>query len=57
MGLVGLVMVGFFIFLIGRVTTPQMGLLYSNLDIADSGAIVAQLEQNNVPFQVRANGS
>ncbi len=57
MGLVGAVMVGFFVFLIGRVTTPQMGLLYSNLDISDSSAIVAQLEQANIPFQVRGNGS
>lgn len=57
MGLVGVVMVGFFVFLIGRVTTPQMGLLYSNLDISDSSAIVAQLEQANIPFQVRGNGS
>lgn len=57
MGLVGVVMIGFFVFLIGRVTTPQMGLLYSNLDISDSSAIVAQLEQANIPFQVRGNGS
>ncbi|NQV80458.1 MAG: flagellar M-ring protein FliF [Alphaproteobacteria bacterium] len=57
MGLVGVVMIGFFVFLIGRVTTPQMGLLYSNLEIADSGAIAAQLDQSNIPFQVRANGS
>jgi flagellar M-ring protein FliF len=57
MGLAGALMIGFFIFLIGRVTTPQMGLLYSNLDISDSSAIVAQLDQANIPYQVRGNGS
>jgi flagellar M-ring protein FliF len=57
MGLAGALMIGFFIFLIGRVTTPQMGLLYSNLDISDSSAIVAQLNQANIPYQVRGNGS
>jgi flagellar M-ring protein FliF len=57
MGLVGAVMIGFFVFLVGRVTTPQMGLLYSNLEISDSSAIVAQLEQANIPYEVRGNGS
>ncbi len=57
MGMVGVLMIGFFVFLIGRVTTPQMGLLYSNLDISDSSAIVAQLEQAAIPYQVRGNGS
>ena len=57
MGLAGALMIGFFVFLIGRVTTPQMGLLYSNLDISDSSAIVAQLDQANIPYQVRGNGS
>ena len=57
MGLVGAVMIGFFVFLVGRVTTPQMGLLYSNLEISDSSAIVAQLEQANILYEVRGNGS
>ncbi|PPR77218.1 MAG: Flagellar M-ring protein, partial [Alphaproteobacteria bacterium MarineAlpha2_Bin1] len=48
---------GFFIFIIGRVSTPDMSLLYSELDIKDSGQIVSILEQQNIPYEVRNNGS
>ncbi len=49
--------VGFFIFLGNRVTTPDMGLLFSDLDLKDSGQIVQKLDALNVPYELRAGGS
>ncbi len=48
---------GFFIFIIGRVSSPDMSLLYSELDVKDSGQIVTILEQRDIPYEVRNNGS
>jgi flagellar M-ring protein FliF len=50
-------LIGFFIFLTSRVTAPQMSLLYSDLDTTDSAQIVAQLESQQIPFEIRGNGS
>ena len=55
MGVVGVLLIGFFIFLAGRVTTSQMSLLYGDLDLKDSGQIVTELESRNIPFESRAN--
>lgn len=49
--------VGFFIFLVTRLSTGSMSLLYSDLDPADSGQIVQQLESQQIPYQLRANGT
>lgn len=40
-----------------RLSTPPMGLLYSDLDMKDSSQIVASLEAKNVPYEIRANGT
>lgn len=48
---------GFFIFLTTRVTTPDMALLYGELDESDANRIVTQLTQQNVPFELRRNGA
>ena len=50
-------LIGFFVFLTARVTAPQMSLLYSDLDTTDSGQIVGQLEAQQIPFEIRANGT
>lgn len=47
----------FFIYLTGRLATPDMALLYGDLEAQDSGQIVAQLEQSGVPFKVSPDGS
>ena len=52
--LVGLVL--FFIFVSLRVSTPAMKLLYSDLSSSDSGAIAAKLEENEIPYEVSADG-
>ncbi|MHA1128775.1 MAG: flagellar basal-body MS-ring/collar protein FliF, partial [Alphaproteobacteria bacterium] len=39
--------------LVRVVNTPSMALLYSGLDSATSGEIVASLEQKSIPFEIR----
>ena len=48
--------VAFFVFLTGRIAAPGFGLLYSNLDLRDSGQIVQKLEALSVPYQLRGDG-
>ncbi|HXE30046.1 MAG TPA: flagellar basal-body MS-ring/collar protein FliF [Stellaceae bacterium] len=49
--------IAFFYYLVNKVNTPEMGLLYSDLDLKDSGQIVQKLESLNVPYALRAQGS
>ncbi|HTI86211.1 MAG TPA: flagellar basal-body MS-ring/collar protein FliF [Alphaproteobacteria bacterium] len=48
--------IAFFFFITSRLTTPSMALLYSDLDPTDSGRIVAKLEAQKVPYDLRGNG-
>lgn len=57
MGAVAAILVGFFAFLITRVSEPQMSLLYNNLTFDDSSAIVRQLDARNIPYQLRNDGA
>jgi len=56
MGLVAALIMAFFAFLIFRVTSPQMALLYSGLSLDDSSAIVSQLQSSGTPFELRNEG-
>jgi len=47
----------FFIYLTSRLATPEMALLYADLDPQDSGQIVSRLEQRNTPFRIGADGT
>lgn len=49
--------VAFFIYIATRLTTPGMTLLFADLDTADSGQIVAKLENMGVPYELRGNGN
>jgi len=49
--------IAFFYYLANKVNQPEMGLLFSDLDLKDSGAIVQKLDALNVPYQLQANGS
>jgi len=40
-----------------RLTTPDYGLLYGDLDLKDSAQIVAKLDTMNVPYQVKGGGN
>lgn len=53
--LIGLI--AFFIYIMTRISAPDMGLLYSNLDLSESGQIVQKLEAMNVPVDVRGEGT
>jgi flagellar M-ring protein FliF len=56
MGGVAVGLIGFFIFITTRLTTPQMELLYGGLQPDDTNRITAQLSQTNVPYEIR-NGN
>ena len=57
MGGVVMGLFGFFIFLVTRLGSPQMTLLYSDLPMQDSGRVVAQLESMNIPYELKRGGS
>lgn len=56
MGLVAVLMLGFFAFLIFRITSPQLAPLYSGLSFDDSVAIVSELQTTGVPYELRGQG-
>ncbi len=49
--------VAFFAFLVSRLSGTDMSLLYSDLDAADSGKIVAKLDAQAIPYELRGNGT
>ncbi len=49
--------IAFFAFLVSRLTGPEMSLLYSDLDAADSGKIAAKLDAMAIPYELRGNGT
>lgn len=54
---VGVSVLGFFIYLMSRVAAPQMELLYGELDLGDSKAIVDKLSAEKVPYEIRKDGA
>src|ERR1700733_11313554 len=57
MGAVTITLVGFFAFLMLRVTAPQMTPLFTDLTYEDSAAIVKELERQGVPYELRNDGN
>jgi flagellar M-ring protein FliF len=57
MGAVTIALIGFFVFLIMRVTTPQMTPLFTDLAYDDSAAIVKELDRQAVPYELRDDGN
>jgi flagellar M-ring protein FliF len=49
--------IAFFYYLANKVNAPEMGLLFSDLDLKDSGQIVTKLEGLNVPYELRDQGT
>lgn len=49
-------LIGFFAFLILKVTAPQMAPLYTDLSFDDSAAIMRELDSRNVAYEVRGEG-
>jgi flagellar M-ring protein FliF len=50
-------LIGFFAFVIMRVTTPQMTTLFTDLSLEDSTGIVKELERQAIPFELRNDGA
>jgi flagellar M-ring protein FliF len=50
-------LVAFFAFLILRMTAPQMTMLFSDLSLEDSAAIIKDLERQAIPYQTRNDGA
>src|SRR5216684_1580961 len=50
-------LVGFFAFLILRVTAPQMTPLFTDLTFEDSAAIVKDLERQAIPYDLKNDGA
>lgn len=56
-GGVGLLLIGFFIYLTARLSTPDMELLYAELQTSDAAAITKQLDDAKIPYQVDKTGT
>jgi len=50
-------LIGFFAFVIMRVTTPQMTTLFTDLSVEDSSGVVKELERQAIPFELRNEGA
>jgi flagellar M-ring protein FliF len=50
-------LIGFFAFVIMRVTTPQLTTLFTDLSTEDSSAIIKELERQAVPYELRNDGA
>jgi flagellar M-ring protein FliF len=57
MGAVTVALMGFFAFLILRVTAPQMTPLFTELSFEDSAAIVKDLERQGIPYALKNDGA
>jgi flagellar M-ring protein FliF len=57
LGLVALLTLGFFAYLGNRVTAPTYALLYSELDLKDSGQIAQKLDGLGIPYEIKGDGT
>jgi flagellar M-ring protein FliF len=57
MGAVTIALIGFFAYLILRVTAPQMVPLFTDLSVEDSSAIIKDLERQAIPFEIKSEGT
>ncbi len=57
MGAVTIALVGFFAFLILRVTAPQMTPLFTDLTFEDSATIIKELDREGVSYELRNDGA
>jgi flagellar M-ring protein FliF len=50
-------LIGFFAFVIIRVTTPQMTTLFTDLSTEDSSSIIKDLERQAIPYELKNDGA
>ena len=53
----GLAMLGFLVYLIARISSPPMELLFGGLELADSNQIVTRLSAEKVQYELRHDGT
>jgi flagellar M-ring protein FliF len=56
MTVVTLVLMGFFAYIVSRVSQPGMGVLYSDLSYQDATGIIRDLESKGIRYESRADG-
>ncbi len=57
MAAVAIGILAFFVYLMARMATPPMELLYGELDLADANQIVTRLQADRVPYELRRDGT
>ena len=57
MGAVVVGLLGFFVFLTSKLSTPDMSLLFGELDPGDASKIVAKLDAQKIPHELKAGGT
>lgn len=57
MGVVAALLIAFFIFITMRVTAPVLVPLFTDLSFEDSSEVIRQLETQNIPFELRNDGT
>ncbi|GJD95982.1 flagellar basal-body MS-ring/collar protein FliF [Methylobacterium iners] len=55
MGAVTLTLLGFFAFVILRVSKPDMGVLFADLSMQDSGAVIRDLDARGIKYETRGD--
>lgn len=56
MGAVTLALVGFFAFLLIRMSQPPMGVLFSELSMQDANTIIRELDSKGIKYELRGDG-
>lgn len=56
LGSVAIGLIALIMFMATRLNSPNLALLYGNLEPEDSGAVVEKLEAQNIPYELRNNG-
>jgi flagellar M-ring protein FliF len=56
MGAVSLALVGFFAFVIMRVSQPAMGVLFSEMSMQDANAVIKDLDARGIRYETRGDG-
>lgn len=57
MAAVGIALIAFFFFITTRLASPNLSLLYTDLDMADSTKVVQKLDELGIPYRVSGDGS
>ncbi|MTJ81979.1 MAG: flagellar M-ring protein FliF [Telmatospirillum sp.] len=53
----GVAMLAFIIYMVARMSSPQMEMLYGGLDLQDANQIVTRLQTEKVPYELRREGA